>query len=94
MAAAQPTTAPDPATCTADIAALEQAMDQARERGQMLRRRQLAEEMAALQARCEGAATVESRSARIARLEQEVLALRKALDYAQEQLRQARSAAP
>ncbi|WP_084217446.1 DUF1090 family protein [Xenophilus azovorans] len=86
----------DAAACVAERAALERDMQLARSRGQMLRRRQLADTLAALNARCDTltAPQPQSRAAHIRKLEQEIEALQKALDLATEQLRQLRSEAP
>ncbi|MGR4871787.1 DUF1090 family protein [Variovorax sp. LARHSF232] len=92
-AIAQPAGQVDNAECKAQIAAIERDMDLARSKGQMLRRRQLAEALAALQARCEALAPEESRAASIERLEQEIRELRKELDHAEEQLRKLKSEA-
>ena len=92
-AIAQPTGQVDNATCEAEKAAIERDMDLARSKGQMLRRRQLAEALAAVQARCETLAPEQSRAANIERLEQEIRELRKELDHAEEQLRKLKSEA-
>ena len=92
-AIAQPTGQVDNAKCEAEKAAIERDMDLARSKGQMLRRRQLAEALAALQARCETLAPEQSRAANIERLEQEIRELRKELDHAEEQLRKLKSEA-
>jgi len=73
--------------CTAQVAALEQAMATARAKGQMLRRQQLANELAALRAQCQQGVVEPDREARIAQLEQEIRELRAQLDRAEEQLR-------
>ena len=90
-AIAQSTGQVDTTQCKAEEAAIERDMDLARSKGQMLRRRQLAEALAALQARCETLSPEESRAANIARLEQEIRELRKELDHAEEQLRKLKS---
>lgn len=90
-AVAQPPGQADKLECEADIAAIERDMAVARSKGQMLRRRQLAEALAALQARCGTLAPEESRAANIERLEQEIRELRKELDHAEEQLRKLKS---
>jgi chaperonin cofactor prefoldin len=90
-AVAQPPGQVDKTECEAEKAAIERDMDVARSKGQMLRRRQLAEALAALQARCETLAPQESRAANIERLEQEIRELRKELDHAEEQLRKLKS---
>jgi len=91
---AQPAVPPDSATCQAEEAALERDIDLARSRGQMLRRRELAEALSALQAQCETAAPAESRAAHIDRLEQQARALRLELDRTEEQLRRLKSESP
>ncbi|WP_256856533.1 DUF1090 family protein [Variovorax sp. KK3] len=85
---AQPAPPIDTTVCKAEEDALEQDIDIARSKGQMLRRRQLAEELAALHARCQAVAPVQSRAARVEKLEQEIRELRTALGRAEEQLRQ------
>lgn len=82
------------ASCEAEEAALEREMDLARSRGQMLRRRQLAETLAALRTRCHGSETRQSRAARIDKLEQEIRALRAELERAEDQLRDLRNQRP
>ena len=92
-AIAQPIGQGDSTECKAQAAAVERAMDLARSKGQMLRRRQLAQELAALQARCEPLPTEQSRAANIERLRHEIEDLRTALDQAEEQLRKLKSEA-
>lgn len=92
-AIAQPTGQVDNTECKAEKTAIERDMDLARSKGQMLRRRQLAEALAALQARCETLAPEQSRAADIERLEQEIRELRKELDHTEEQLRKLKSEA-
>ncbi|MFH0129496.1 DUF1090 family protein [Variovorax sp. VaC1] len=82
----------DAGDCKAQEAALESDMDLARSRGQMLRRRQLAEALSALQARCN--ATAPSKAARIEKLEQEIKTLRSELERAEEQLRSLKNESP
>lgn len=82
------------ASCEAEEAALEREMDLARSRGQMLRRRQLAETLAALRTRCHGSEPQQSRAARIDKLEQEIRALRSELERAEDQLRDLRNQRP
>jgi predicted nucleic acid-binding Zn-ribbon protein len=81
-------------SCEAEEAALEREMDLARSRGQMLRRRQLAETLAALRTRCHGSETRQSRAARIDKLEQEIRTLRSELERAEDQLRDLRNERP
>lgn len=90
---AQPTGQVDSTECKAEEAAIERDMDLARSKGQMLRRRQLAEALAALQARCETRTPEQSRAANIDRLEREIRELRKELEQAEEQLRKLKSEA-
>lgn len=97
--AASPTVAqPPPAAgaddCVAQRAALTQAMDTARAKGQMLQRRRLAETLAQLEERCSASAPAPSRAAEIQRLEDEVRTLQEALARAQERLRSLKSEAP
>lgn len=91
---AQPTDQADDSSCQAEEAALERDIDLARSKGQMLRRRQLAEALAALQTRCKTLAPEQSRAARIERLELEIRELRLELDRAEEQLRALKSGRP
>jgi hypothetical protein len=93
LATAQPAAQPDTTECKAERSAIERDMDLARAKGQMLRRRQLAEALVALDARC-GALPGQSRAANIERLEQEIQDLRKELDHAEEQLRKLKREAP
>lgn len=89
--AAQPLSAED---CKAQEAVLERDMDLARSRGQMLRRRELADALGGLQAQCKSSAAPQSRQARIERLEQDIRLLRSELDHAEAQLRSLRNEAP
>jgi TolA-binding protein len=82
------------ASCEAEETALEREMDLARSRGQMLRRRQLAETLAALRTRCHASETQQSRAARIGKLEQEIRTLRSELERAEDQLRDLRNQRP
>lgn len=91
---AQPTDQADGTGCKAEEAALERDIDLARSKGQMLRRRQLAEALAALQTRCKTLAPEQSRAAQIERLELEIRELRLELDRAEEQLRALKSGRP
>lgn len=79
------------ADCSAEEAALKRDIDLAQARGQMLRRRQLADALAALQARCKTGTPERSREARIESLEQRIRELRLELDHAEEQLRELKS---
>lgn len=87
-AMAQPAGQVDTAACKAEEDALEQDIALARSRGQMLRRQELAEALAALQVRCKRLTPAQSRAARIEKLEQEIRGLRLELDRAEEQLRE------
>jgi hypothetical protein len=77
----------DEGECRADEAALVQEMDVAQARGRMLQRRQLAEQLAAIQARCGTLPPTQSREASIDRLQREILEMRKELDRAETELR-------
>lgn len=92
-AIAQPAGDGGSSDCKAQAAAIERDMAVARSKGQMLRRRQLAEELAALQAHCDSAPVDQGRTARIESLEQEVKDLRSKLDQAEEELRKLKSEA-
>jgi len=85
---AQPLSGED---CKAQGAALERDMDLARSRGQMLRRRELADALSALQATCKAPAAPQTREARIERLEQDIRLLRSELEQAEAQLRSLRN---
>jgi hypothetical protein len=91
---AQPAESAEGTSCHAEEAALERDMDLARSRGQMLRRRQLAETLAALRTRCQGAETPQSRAARIGKLEHDIRLLRAELEHAEEQLRELKNQRP
>ena len=93
-ALAQPAGQVDHTECKAQEAAIERDMDLARANGQMLRRRQLSEELGALQARCETLAPEQRRAANIERLEKEIRELQKELDHAEEQLRRLKHESP
>ena len=81
-------------SCEAEEAALERDMDLARARGQMLRRRQLAENLDALRARCRASEPPQSRAARIDKLERDIRALRTELEHAEAQLRELKNERP
>ena len=85
---------PDAVSCQAERATLEQDIALARARGQMLRRRELADTLAALELRCEAVTPVVSKAAQIQRLEQEIRALQQEIDHASEQLRKLRRETP
>ena len=93
-AMAQHTSQVDKDKCEAEKATLEQDMELARSKGQMLRRRQLAEALAALQARCENFAPALNRAEGIEQLEEKIRELREALEHAEEQLQKLKSEAP
>lgn len=93
-ALAQPTnTVNAPTPCQAERADVERRMEVARSKGQMLLRRQLADQLATLQATCRPLAADQSRAANIERLEKQVRALRTELAAAEEQLRKLKSEA-
>lgn len=93
-AVAQPSANPaDNAGCAAQVAAIERDMEIASAKGQMLRRQQLAKQVAALQARCTTPSPA-SRAASIDALALEIETLRTRLDRAEEQLRKLKSASP
>lgn len=89
---AQPTGDAANADCAPQMAAIEQAMEAARAKGQMLRRRELAEELSALQARCAAGPAAQGHAASIDKLEQEIRDLRSKLEQAEAQLRKLKSA--
>ena len=74
------------APCAAEKADVEKRMEVARSKGQMLLRRQLADQLATLQSSCHPTAADESRAANIERLEKEVRVLRAELEAAEERL--------
>jgi hypothetical protein len=86
-AIAQPADPAGNADCKAEEAAIERNIELARSKGQMLRRQQLAEALATLQARCRTLDPAQSRAARIEALEQVIRDLRQELNRAEEQLR-------
>ena len=75
------------ADCHAQQTALEKDMRAARSRGQMLRRRQIEENLHALQARCAEIAAKDTQEARVMRQKNAVMQLRIDLDRAEEELR-------
>ncbi|PJI98655.1 uncharacterized protein DUF1090 [Acidovorax sp. 69] len=79
--------AKDNASCAADRADIERRMEVAQSKGQMLLRRQIADQLITLQAACEPPSAGQSRAANIARLEGEVRALRGELEALEGQLR-------
>lgn len=92
-AIAQPTSAAEDATalCSAEKAAVETRMEVARSKGQMLLRRQLADQLAALQAGCQPLPADRSRAVKLEKLEKKIRALRTELEAAEEQLRSLKS---
>ena len=94
FAQAQPRELPSAASCKAEEAGLERDIDLARSRGQMLRRRQLAESLATLRTRCEASDPSMSRAARIDKLEHDVQVLKAELEQAEEQLRELKNQRP
>jgi len=93
-AQAAPPEPSDHATCQAEEASLEQEIALARSRGQMLRRRQLAEALNSMQAHCASLVPVKDQAARIARQEQEVAHLRAELARAEAYLVKLKTGAP
>ena len=87
QAIAQPKPTKTEADCYAQQAALEKDMRAARSRGQMLRRRQLEDNLHALQARCDEIASKDTHEGRVMRQKNAVLQLRIDLDRAEEDLR-------
>ena len=94
FAQAQPKESPSAASCKAEEAALERDIDLARSRGQMLRRRQLAENLSALRTRCEASDPSMGRAARIDKLERDIQLLKAELEQAEEQLRELKNQRP
>lgn len=77
--------------CSAEKAEIERRMELARSKGQMLLRRQLADQLGTLQAGCKPLPADQGRVANIERLEKEVRSLKAELDAAEEQLRKLKS---
>ena len=77
--------------CSVEKAEVERRMEVARSKGQMLLRRQLADQLAVLQSSCKPRSSAQGRLADIERLEQEVRTLKAELDAAEAQLRQLKS---
>lgn len=78
------------ASCRADVAELEQSVDEAHAKGQMLRRRKLEAALTALQAECKGPMSPPSpatRAAAIESLEADIRQMRTDLDRAESALR-------
>lgn len=77
--------------CSAEKTEVEKRMELARSKGQMLLRRQLADQLAALQTDRKPVPADQGRLANIERLKKEVRTLKAALETAEEQLRQLKS---
>lgn len=94
-AAQQPPPPVEPAACASEVADLTHEVEAARTKGQMLRRQQLANELAALRARCDATphAAEPGRAADVHRLEQRIKELRAELDRAEEELRKLKTGA-
>jgi hypothetical protein len=84
----------DHASCQAEEASLEQEIALARSRGQMLRRRQLADALYAMQAHCAALVPPKDKAARIERQEQEVAHLRAELSRAEAYLAKLKASTP
>lgn len=84
----------DVAACKAEEASLTQDIALARSRGQMLRRRQLADALAAVQAHCDALVPITDRATRIRRQEQEVATLRQELERAEAYLNKLKAEGP
>jgi hypothetical protein len=92
---AEPSTDPrDSAGCQAEEASLQQDIALARSRGQMLRRRQLADALAALRKHCENLPPITDRATLIRRQDQEVQLLRAELERAEAYLRKLKAEGP
>lgn len=89
---AQATEPTDAASCKAEEATLDQDIAQARARGQMLRRRQLSDALAALHVHCDAIMAAKDPATQIQRQEQEVQQLRIELERAEAQLRKLKAA--
>ena len=89
-ALAQSRPPPDAADCIAEQTALQAEMDVARSRGRMLQRRQVAEQLLAVQARCGTIAPARSVEMQIESLQKDILEMRKELDRAESELRRLR----
>ena len=89
-ALAQPTPQPNAVDCAAEQTSLQAEMDVARSRGRMLQRRQIAEELLAVQARCGALPPARSVEMQIESLQKEILEMRKELDRAETDLRRLR----
>ncbi len=92
---AQPSTDPrDSAGCQAEEASLQQDIALARSRGQMLRRRQLADALTALRKHCENLPPITDRATLIRRQDQEVQLLRAELERAEAYLYKLKAESP
>lgn len=80
----------DRAQCASEEGLLMEEIDTARARGRMLQRRQLTDQLEALQVRCGLLPPAQSREAAIGRLQGEILDLRRELDRAETELRKLR----
>lgn len=79
-------------TCNAEKAELERRVELARSKGQMLQRKQLADQLAALAASCKPMSTDQTRRiADMERLDKKISALKAELATAEEQLRKLKS---
>jgi len=92
---AQPSTDPrDSAGCQAEEVSLQRDIALARSRGQMLRRRHLADALAALRKHCENLPPVKDRATLIERQDREVQQLRGELERAEAYLRKLKAESP
>jgi hypothetical protein len=89
-AAAEAAPTAQDAACRTEEATLQQEIDAARARGRMLQRRQLADQLEAVQIRCGTLPPAQNREAVIERLKSDILELRKELDRAETELRKIR----
>ena len=89
-AVAQPASQTGIVDCTAEQTSLQAEMDIARSRGRMLQRRQIAEELLAVQARCGALPPARSVEMQIESLQKDILEMRKELDRAETDLRRLR----
>jgi hypothetical protein len=95
LAMAQPTArAADTTSCAAEKADLEKRIAEAQSKGRMLLRRELATQLATLEAGCKPLDAAQNRAARIASLEKEIGALRADLAEAERQLRSLKDSSP
>ena len=89
-ALAQPAAQPNAVECAAEQTSLQAEMDVARSRGRMLQRRQIAEELLSVQARCGALPPARSVEMQIESLQKDILEMRKELDRAETELRRLR----